>query len=66
MVNEVGKIITQINKSGVTIILVEQNARMALELANKAYVLEVGNVILKGDARTVAQDENVIKAYLGG
>jgi branched-chain amino acid transport system ATP-binding protein len=66
MVNEVANIITQINQTGVTIILVEQNARMALELARRAYVLEVGNVILHGDAQTVAHDEKVIKAYLGG
>ena len=66
LVNEVAKIITEINQTGVTIVLVEQNARMALKLANTAYVLEVGSVALKGDAKTVAKDENVIKAYLGG
>jgi branched-chain amino acid transport system ATP-binding protein len=66
LVSEVAKIITQINQAGVTIVLVEQNARMALGLAKTAYVLEVGNIILKGDAKTVAKDENVIKAYLGG
>jgi branched-chain amino acid transport system ATP-binding protein len=66
LVSEVAKIITQINQIGVTIVLVEQNARMALRLANTAYVLEVGNIALKGDAKTVAKNENVIKAYLGG
>ncbi len=66
MVNEVAKIITQINQTGVTIILVEQNARMALELAKTAYVMEVGSITMKGDAKIIAQDENVIKAYLGG
>ena len=66
MVQEVAKIVTQINQTGVTIILVEQNARMALELANKAYVMEVGSITMHGDAKTIAQDENVIKAYLGG
>jgi branched-chain amino acid transport system ATP-binding protein len=66
MVNEVANIITQINQSGVTIILVEQNARMALDLASKAYVMEVGSITLKGDAKVIAKDENVIKAYLGG
>jgi len=66
LVNEVAKIITEINQTGVTIVLVEQNARMALKLANTAYVLEVGSIALKGDAKTVASDENVIKAYLGG
>jgi branched-chain amino acid transport system ATP-binding protein len=66
LVNEVAKIITEINKIGVTIVLVEQNARMALELAKTAYVMEVGSITLKGDAKVIAQDENVIKAYLGG
>jgi len=66
MVSEVAKIITQINQGGVTIILVEQNARMALELAKTAYVMEVGSITLKGDAKVIAQDQNVIKAYLGG
>ncbi len=65
MVNEVANIIRQINKLGVTIILVEQNARMALRLANSAYVLEVGKLTLQGDAKTVANDEYVINAYLG-
>jgi branched-chain amino acid transport system ATP-binding protein len=66
MVSEVAKIIKEINQTGVTIVLVEQNARMALKLANTAYVLEVGTVALQGDAKTVANDANVIKAYLGG
>ncbi|HEX7474661.1 MAG TPA: ABC transporter ATP-binding protein [Dehalococcoidales bacterium] len=66
MVNEVAKIVTEINQLGVTIVLVEQNARMALRLANTAYVLEVGNIALQGDAKTVAKDEYIIKAHLGG
>jgi branched-chain amino acid transport system ATP-binding protein len=66
MVSEVAKIIKEINQTGVTIVLVEQNARMALKLANTAYVLEVGTITLQGDAKTVANDANVIKAYLGG
>jgi branched-chain amino acid transport system ATP-binding protein len=66
MVNEVAKIIKQINQLGVTIVLVEQNARMALRLANSAYVLEVGTVALKGDAKMVANDPYILKAYLGG
>jgi branched-chain amino acid transport system ATP-binding protein len=65
MVNEVAGIITQINKTGVTIVLVEQNARMALRLAKMAYVLEVGMIALKGDAKIIAKDEYVTKAYLG-
>jgi branched-chain amino acid transport system ATP-binding protein len=66
MVNEVAKIITDINKLGVTIVLVEQNARMALRLAHSAYVLEVGVIALKGDAKVIAKDDYVAKAYLGG
>ena len=66
MVNEVAKIITEINQRGVTVVLVEQNAKMALRLASQAYVLEVGAIALQGDAKTVANDEYVVKAYLGG
>ncbi len=66
MVQEVAKIVTQINQTGVAIILVEQNARMALELAKNAYVMEVGSITMHGDAKVIARDENVIKAYLGG
>jgi branched-chain amino acid transport system ATP-binding protein len=65
MVSEVAKIITQINTAGVTIVLVEQNARMALKLAHAAYVLEVGRIALKGEAAVIAKDEYVTKAYLG-
>jgi branched-chain amino acid transport system ATP-binding protein len=65
MVSEVAKIITQINAAGVTIVLVEQNARMALKLAHAAYVIEVGTIALKGDAKVIAKDEYVTKAYLG-
>jgi len=66
LVVEVGNIIRDIHKSGVSIILVEQNARLALKLSNKAYVLEVGSITLGGDARELANDERVKKAYLGG
>ncbi len=66
MVNEITKIIRDINQQGVTIVLVEQNARMALKLANTAYVLEVGSVTFHGDSQKVAKDEHIIKAYLGG
>ena len=54
------------NKSGVTILLVEQNAKMALNIANRAYVLETGTVSMSGDADALANDEQVKKAYLGG
>jgi len=66
MVNEVAEIIRQISSMGVTIVLVEQNARMALRLANTAYVLEVGKVVLSGKAEDIAKDDTIIAAYLGG
>ena len=65
MVSEVAKIITQINATGVTVVLVEQNARMALRLAHTAYVIEVGKIALKGEASVIAKDEYVTRAYLG-
>ncbi len=66
MVDEIGKIVTEVNHLGVTIILVEQNARMALELAGSAYVMETGRVTMQGKACVLAEDENVIRCYLGG
>ncbi|MBW2429837.1 MAG: ABC transporter ATP-binding protein [Deltaproteobacteria bacterium] len=59
-------ILRQINTQGVTILLVEQNAVMALEYADRAYVLENGRVTLSGPSRELAEDENVRRAYLGG
>jgi branched-chain amino acid transport system ATP-binding protein len=66
MVEEVGKIISDINKSGISIMLVEQNARMALELAHRAYIMEVGAVVLEGESRELANNDRVKKVYLGG
>jgi len=66
LVDEVAGIIKDIHQAGVSILLVEQNARMALSLANRAYVLEIGKIILQGDAKELADDEGVKKAYLGG
>jgi branched-chain amino acid transport system ATP-binding protein len=66
LVDEVGMIIGEINRSGVTIVLVEQNARMALKLANRAYVLETGSITLEGSTNDLLQDEHVKRAYLGG
>ncbi|MGD1991720.1 MAG: ABC transporter ATP-binding protein [Anaerolineae bacterium] len=57
--------IREINQGGVTILLVEQNARAALKVAHRAYVLETGRVVLSGSARELLQDERVRKAYLG-
>ncbi len=65
MVKEVAEIVKQIHARGVTVVLVEQNAKMALRLADHAYVLEVGRVTLSGNAAVVAKDDSVIKAYLG-
>jgi branched-chain amino acid transport system ATP-binding protein len=65
LVREVGRIISRINGQGVTVILIEQNARMALRLAHRAYILELGRIILQGNARELADNEAVKKAYLG-
>ena len=65
LVREVGRIISRINGQGVTVILIEQNARLALRLAHRAYILELGKIILEGNARELAKDEGVKKAYLG-
>ena len=66
VVEQVGRIITDINSRGISIILVEQNARMALSLAGRAYVLEAGKCVLEGEAGALANDERVKHAYLGG
>ena len=66
VVKEIGKIILDINQGGTTILLVEQNARMALQLAHRGYVLETGRVALTGPCRELLGNEHVIKAYLGG
>ena len=58
--------IKQINGEGTTVLLVEQNARAALSMADRAYVLEVGNIVLEGSGQQLLQDEAVQKAYLGG
>jgi branched-chain amino acid transport system ATP-binding protein len=65
LAREVGRIISRINGQGVTVILIEQNARMALRLADRAYILELGKIILQGKARDLANNEGVKKAYLG-
>jgi branched-chain amino acid transport system ATP-binding protein len=66
LVKEIFSIIKEINASGTTVLLVEQNANMALSIAHKAYVLETGRIILSGDAKELAASEEVRKAYLGG
>lgn len=64
-VNEIFDIITEINKSGTTVLLVEQNAKKALSIANRAYVLETGTISLSGDAHELMDNDEVKKAYLG-
>ena len=63
-VNEIFDIIQKINEDGVTVLLVEQNAKKALSIANRAYVLETGSIALSGDAAKLMNDESVKKAYL--
>ena len=62
---EAHKIIRQVNRNGVTVLLVEQNAKMALEIANRAYVLETGTIKMEGEATELANNIEVRKAYLG-
>ena len=66
LIKEIFNIIVDINKTGTTVLLVEQNANMALSVAHRAYVLETGRVTLSGDAKELAASEKVKKAYLGG
>lgn len=65
LVKAIFQTIREINEQGVTILLVEQNARAALRLADKGYVLETGNIVLEGTAQELMRDERVRKAYLG-
>ncbi len=64
-VNEIFDIIKEISASGTTVLLVEQNAKKALEIANRAYVLETGKIVLSGDAKEMMNNASVKKAYLG-
>ena len=66
LVEQVFDIIKELHKAGVTILLVEQNARMALSVADRGYVLETGHITLSGPGRELLSDEGVKKAYLGG
>lgn len=65
LVSSLYKTVGQIHGEGLTIMLVEQNARAALQLADYGYVLEVGNIVLEGPAADLAEDEAVKKAYIG-
>ncbi len=66
LVEQIFEIIARLHKVGTTILLVEQNAEMALQIANRAYVLESGRVTLSGTGRELAQSDEIKKAYLGG
>lgn len=65
LVSEIFEIIKEIRNSGTTVLLVEQNAKKALSIADRAYVLETGNITLSGDASKLINDESIKKAYLG-
>ncbi len=66
LVKEIFSIIKEINKNGTTVLLVEQNARMALSIANRAYVMENGKIVTSGDTKELAASDAIKKAYLGG
>ncbi len=65
IVTNIFNIISEINRTGTTILLVEQNARMALSIANKGFVIETGNIVLEDTAKNLLRNEEVKKAYLG-
>ena len=66
LMRDVFKVMTEINEKGTTILLVEQNARMALKFSQRGYVLESGNLVLEGDSKDLLDDPQVKSAYLGG
>src|SRR5690606_33964386 len=66
LVQEIFDIIVRINEAGTTVLLVEQNANIALQIATRAYVMETGSIVLAGDAKELAQTDEVKRAYLGG
>lgn len=65
LVKEIFKIIEEVHKQGITVLLVEQNAKMALSIADRAYVLETGKISMEGNAKELLNDPKVKKAYLG-
>lgn len=65
-IQEIFNIIQEINKQGTTVLLIEQNAKMALSIADRGYVLETGSIVLSGTGKDLIDDEEVKKAYLGG
>ncbi len=65
LVEQIFEIIQELHQAGTTILLVEQNAQMALSIADRAYVLETGPIVMSGDARAMLEDDQVRRAYLG-
>ena len=65
MIKGLINIIKEISAEGTTVLLVEQNAKKALSIADRAYVLETGKIVLEGDAKDLLNDESIKKAYLG-
>ena len=65
LVEQIFDIIGELNRSGTTILLVEQNAQMALSIAHRAYVLETGKIVKQGEAQALMHDDDVRRAYLG-
>ena len=65
LVSRIFEIVREISRQGVTILLVEQNAALALDLADHAYVLETGKVVMSGPSSVIKNDENIRKSYLG-
>jgi branched-chain amino acid transport system ATP-binding protein len=65
LVREIMRIIRRLNDAGTTILLVEQNTKVALQIAHYGYVLETGRIVAQGEAASLARDEAVVKAYLG-
>jgi len=65
IVQEIMRIIKEINKQGTTILLIEQNAKAALRLANRGYLIEIGNIVMHDSAEVLREDDKIIKAYLG-
>lgn len=65
LVNEIFDIIKEVSASGTTVLLVEQNAKKALSIADRTYVLETGKIVLEGDAKELMNDDSIKKAYLG-
>ena len=65
IVTGIMNIIKKINESGTTVLLVEQNAKVALKLADRGYVLETGEIVMEGNADVLSKDDSIVKAYLG-